>query len=224
MDNIQRIDNIIDELKKKIGAIDQAELEEVSLTEEQLEIKSFLDERRIKYLIHFTDAENISSIKEHGILSIEQIAKLLTDEIISSEPKVNDLDRYDNELNYISLSVSGMNQFLYKVFRYGKQTIEHGVAIVIDASMLYKEIDTPRIYCNTNAANSEVIKGTDIESFKLLFEEVVDYGMRHFERDAEKRCSFEPTDIQAEILWNKCVPTKYIVCYWDLEEDFFYGN
>ena len=106
MDNIQRIDNIIEELKNKIGFADQEEKRETALTAKQLEIKSFLDERRIKYLIHFTDAENIQSIRENGILSVEQLKNT------GLSFKANDENRYEAALDYISLSVSGINQYL----------------------------------------------------------------------------------------------------------------
>ena len=218
MDNASKIDSILEELKQKVSAIELPELVEADFSDEQIALKALLENRRIRYLIHFTDAKNIPFIRANGILSVEQLEKRRI------TYKQNDEYRKDNEPDYISLSVSGINQYVYRTFRYSNQSIEHGVAVVINAEILYKEFNTRRIYCNTNAANSEVNKGTDIESFKMLFEEVLDYGMRHFERDIEKKCSFEPTDIQAEILWNKCVSTKYIVCYWDLEEDFFYGN
>lgn len=224
MDNAFKIDEIIEDLTSKIGNRDLNTIGVESLSDEQQAIKTFLEEHRIRYLIHFTDAKNIPSIKEKGILSVKQLNK---DEILFIS---NDKDRYDNQLDYISLSVSGMNQFLYKTFRYSKQAIEHGVAVVIDSSILYKEVSTPRIYCNTNAATSDSKKGSSLVDFEAMFADIVEYWVqsaleqRVIDRSSEKRASYEPTDIQAEILWNKCVPTEYIVCYWDLEEDFFYGN
>ena len=221
MDNVTRIDAIIEDLKTKVDA-PKAE-ENQPLSEEQVSIKNFLDERRIHYLVHFTDKKNIENIKSKGILSVEQL---------KSEKTVyvsNDEKRKDNEPDYISLSISGINQYVYKMFRYSNQTIEHGVAVVIDAKMLYKEIDTPRIYCNTNAATVEANKGDSLDAFMAMFADVVEYstlsgGNREINRNTENRNSFEPTDIQAEILWNKRVSADYILFYWDLEEDFFYGN
>ena len=221
MDNATKIDYILEDLRSKVE-LPKAE-ENQPLSEEQFSIKNFLDERRIHYLVHFTDKKNIENIKSKGILSVEQL---------KSEKTVyvsNDENRKDNEPDYISLSISGINQYVYKMFRYSNQTIEHGVAVVIDAKMLYKEIDTPRIYCNTNAATAEANKGDSLDAFMAMFADVVEYstligGKREINRNTENRNSFEPTDIQAEILWNKCVPTEYILFYWDLEEDFFYGN
>ena len=221
MDIAIKIDAILEDLKSKVNLHVPAGY--TDLSQEQLEIKSILDERRIHYLVHFTDKKNVKSIKEKGILSLEELKKGKTAFVM------NDEIRKDNEPDYISLSVSGINQLVYKRFRYSNQTIEHGVAVVIDAAMLYKEIDTPRIYCTTNAATTESRKGGSLDSFRDMFADVVEYstlmsGKREIDRNAEKRNSFEPTDVQAEILWNKCVPTDYIMFYWDLEEDFFYGD
>lgn len=223
MDNSVRIDTIIEDLKSKTGSRYSEPVNSGTLSVEQLSIKRFLEERGIYYLIHFTDATNVPSIRINGILSVEQLKKR------KISYRNNDEYRQDNEPDYISLSISGMNHYLYRTFKYNKQTIEHGVAVVINADILYKEIDTPRIYCNTNAATAGGNKGNTLADFRAMFADTVEYtttsvGERKINRSAERRTSYEPTDTQAEILWNKCVPLEYIYCYWDLEEDFFYGN
>ena len=224
MENFVRLDKIIEDLKQKMNYIDLQSSDEFSLTDEQLQLKNFLDERRIHYLIHFTDAQNITSIRKNGILSVEELS------LKNVDYKSNDAYRQDKELDYISLSVSGMNRYLYRTFKNIAQTIEHGVAVIINAEMLYKELSMRRFYCNTNAATAEVSKGETLNDFKAMFADVVSYTtksseeMRKIDRQLEKRASYEPTDIQAEILWEKHIPTDYILCYWDLEEDFFYGN
>ena len=223
MDNISKINSILGELRQKVFVTEQPKFAELALSEEQLALKDFLDNRRIRYLIHFTDAKNVPSIRENGILSVEQLNKR------KIAYKQNDEYRKDNEPDYISLSISGMNQYVYRSFRYSNQTIEHGVAIVINAEMLYREFDTHRIYCSTNAATSEASKGDSIDDFNAMFADLVEYttlsgGERKIDRYKENRASYETTDIQAEILWNRCVPAEYILFCWDLEEDFFYGN
>lgn len=217
------IDKIIEELKQKLNYTYTKEVSDLPLSDEQLAIKKFLDERRIHYLIHFTDAKNIASIKENGILSIEELKKRGLVYIR------NDENRHDNAPDYISLSVSGINQYLYRTFKNINQTIEHGVAVIINAELLYKEIDTSRIYCNTNAATATSNKGEALKDLEVMFSDTVEYitamGVeRKIDRNVERRASYESTDIQAEILWNKRVPPEYIMFYWDLEEDFFYGD
>ena len=223
MDNASKIDSILEELKQKVSVTERTEFTEELFSDEQTALKKILANRRIRYLIHFTDAKNITSIRENGILSVEQLEKR------KITYKHNDEYRKDNEPDYISLSISGMNQYVYRSFRYSNQSIEHGVAVVIDAEMLYRELGTHRIYCNTNAATAEANKGASIDDFNAMFADIVEYttltgGERKIDRHKENRASYETTDIQAEILWNRCVPAEYILFCWDLEEDFFYGN
>ena len=221
--NSEKIDAIISDLEDKLDGDFSVRENDSFLSNKQKEIKSFLDIHRIKYLIHFTDRQNIPSILKHGILSVEELKKRKIEYVF------NDVNRQDNETDYISLSVSNMNQFVYRSFRYDKESIKHGVAIVIDAKILYKEINVSRYYCNTNAANNEVCKGDEIDDLEKMFSEVVNYSMddeteRYYDRSIDKRKSYETTDMQAEILWKNNVPINYIMCCWDLENDFFYNN
>lgn len=218
MDNAAKIDAILEDLRSRIEPPKPKSDE--TLSSAQMELKNFLKERRINYLVHFTDERNINSIKENGILSIKQLNKRQASYVS------NDENRNDNKHDYISLSVSGINQPVYKTFRYVKQTLEHGVAVVIDADMLYKEIGTHRIYCSTNAATTVSHKGDSFDSLKAMFGEVVEYstsagGKKEVSRRDKNRFASEPTDTQAEILWSKRVPQEYILFYWDLEVDFF---
>lgn len=211
-----QLNRIIAELKEKIPFAAHNVAREMDLSIEQKAIKKFLDDRGIHYLIHFTDAENVASIKKNGILSVEELKR-------HHIPfKSNDDARHDNALDYISLSISEMNQFVYRAYRYDRKTIQHGVKVIIDAAILYLEINTPRTYSNTNAANSNAVKGENIEALQGMFLDSVEYDDRHFDRLKKLPC--QTTDLQAEILWHRRVPSKYILCFWDIEEDFFYGN
>lgn len=220
---LEVLDKIISDLEKKVSKIIIDDNEDIILSEEQKKIKKFLHEHGIRYLIHFTDAKNIPSIKENGILSIEQL------KINKLNYLKNDTNRLDHELDYISLSISNINKYVYRNFRYNNNSIEHGVAIVINAEILYKEINNNRIYCETNAATANTRKGSNIEALYAMFDDKINYLLsngeeRVIDRKIEKRVLYETTDLQAEILWNKCVPSKYIAFYWDLEEEFFYGD
>lgn len=223
METIMQINKIIKDLTDKLGHATCTVTEAPSLSQEQLLIKNFLEERNIFYLIHFTDEKNIPSIKQHGLLSVSQLER---QNITYTR---NDENRNDHRLDYISLSISGMNEPVYKSFRYGQHTIEHGIAIVINASILYEKIDVPRIYCVTNAATSNASKGSSFNDLLALFSPQIEYTLssgakKTFIRGKLGRAEDMPTDPQSEILWKGSIPLDYIYCYWDLEEDFFYGN
>ena len=76
----------------------------------KLEIINILKNRNITKLIHFTDIRNMPSILEHGILP----PKRLKEDGI--EPHSNDPNRFDNQLEGISVSVMKRNQHVLKKF------------------------------------------------------------------------------------------------------------
>lgn len=168
------------------------------LSKEQLELKAFLEKRKIKYLVHFTNIKNVESIKKHGILSVQELTQR---KIPFSN---NDVNRYDRMLDYISLSVTRPNKYVLESFK-ENGTLKDVNLIYIDASILYEEISVPRIYCDRNAASSSCQKGSTLSDFENMF-----LNNKAYDRYECYRDNNEPTDTQAEILFNKKVDVKYI--------------
>lgn len=169
-----------------------------NLSIDQLEIKSFLEKRKIKYLVHFTNSKNIDSIKQHGILSVQELNRL------GIRFNNNDENRYDHMLDYISLSVTQPNKYVLKKFK-ENGTLSEVSLIYIDSAILYEEISTPRVYCDRNAAKGSCQKGSSLSDFENMFSNNKEYDRYEHYRDDN-----EPTDTQAEILFNKKVDVKYI--------------
>lgn len=176
------------------------------LTQNQQRIKSFLDERGIKYLVHFTDQRNIPSIRQHGLLPVSMLEERTICYVH------NDDGRNDNYRNGISLSISAENEFVRSSFEneYPDRVYKR---IAIDASVLYLET-TSRIYCQTNAATVSGHKGSDVEDLMAMFANQVCYTLRNSNEprilNRMGRASNQPTDVQAEILWLGNIPTKYL--------------
>lgn len=174
------------------------------LSSEQLAIKKYIEERNIKYLVHFTNIKNIPTIKKYGLLSVNLLNKN------NIEFSRNDFNRFDNYPDGISISITHINESLYNKFRIQNKLSEY-VIIKIDPSILYLE-PNKRIYCQTNAATTNGKKGESLIDFKEMFAEFVSYentsGYHEFNR---KYLSInETTDSQAEILWFDNVPLKYL--------------
>lgn len=169
-----------------------------NLSLDQLEIKTFLEKRKIKYLVHFTNSKNIDSIKQHGILSVQELNRR------GIRFNNNDENRYDRMLDYISLSVTQPNKYVLKKFK-ENGTLNEVSLIYIDAAILYEEISTPRLYCDRNAAKGSCQKGSSLSDFENMFSNNKEYDRYEHYRDDN-----EPTDTQAEILFNKKVDVKYI--------------
>ena len=168
------------------------------LSKDQISIKSFLEKRKIKYLVHFTNSKNIDSIKQHGILSVQELTRR------GIRFNNNDENRYDRMLDYISLSVTQPNKYVLKKFK-ENGTLNEVSLIYIDAAILYEEISTPRVYCDRNAAKGSCQKGSSLSDFENMFSNNKEYDRYEHYRDDN-----EPTDTQAEILFNKKVDVKYI--------------
>lgn len=189
------------------------------LTNEQKELKRFLESRNIHYLVHFTDKQNYESIKANGILSINRakqknVRLKVNDSNISSHniEKSLNVERED----YISLSVSSVNRDLLNAYRFNNN-INNFVILYIDASILWKEIGTHRIYCDRNASCSSVRFGNKLENFKDMFVNNISYMTfegRYYDNDRVRdgTNSNQTTNPRAEIwFYGEIDYKKYVV-------------
>ena len=207
-------------LKKRSAVVPALDQDSVDvLTEEQVEIKKFLESRGIKYLVHFTDKENYDSIMENGILSVSEgkrrgIELRVKDNRISSN-KTFPYMKSDNQ-DYISLSVTNVNTDLIRAYR-ASGRIKNIIVIYIDASVLWKEIESDRIYCNMNASKYEVSFSRELKGFEDMFaERITQYDFitgipTTYDRNSDKRNSNETTNPKAEILFEKRIDPKYFI-------------
>ena len=183
-------------------------ISDVTVVEDKDRIKQILEERKIKYLVHFTDSKNIESIKAHGILSRKE---LIDKKLFFT---YNDRHRVDQKLDYISLSISKANFFLLNAFR-NSGPLENPVVIYLDAKLLYEEFDTIRFYCDRNAAANFCEKGNTVDFFENMFKETLSYKTMvnefNYDRAKDGRKTCETTDPQAEILFHRRIDPKYIV-------------
>lgn len=163
-------------------------------------IKKVVQDRGIEKLYHFTSAENLSSIFEHGILSRSE----LREQGIS--PVINDENRLDDWYSGISLSVSWPNyQFFQRVkSKYPERTY---ALLELDPSILY-ELDCA--FFPTNAANKEMKKmHLQERQSAAAFEELFQDRDGYYRKRHETQACFT-TDPQAEVFSFDSIPTKYI--------------
>ena len=198
-DGIQKVYYKSGELKEEIFD------EETPQTNYYPEIKRFLEERGIEYLVHFTDMANISSIKRNGLLSRAFLQRR------GMGFRFNDNVRLDDSLDYISLSITNHNKDVYQSF-VKKGSIQRGAFIYIDASILYKE-SNDRLYCVTNAASAKCPKGRTLSDLEQMFDDVVYFKANGIEQQKVRydKADNEPTHEQAEILYQGSIDPKYII-------------
>lgn len=187
-----------------------------NLTSEQLEIKQFLEERGIQYLVHFTDASRIDSIKENGICSPKEgkrrgIKIIVNDNDISAHKA----ERYMKSTSddYISLTITTMNEKVLSAYK-ARHGIKSAKRILIDARILWKEIESDRIYCDMNASSGSLHCGSDINALRAMFAPSVEQIKYNGERTVDTRNGKPknvPTHKQAEILFQSRIDPKYFI-------------
>ena len=193
-------------------------------------ILNILETRKITQLIHFTKRQNVNSILNNGLLSLQELKKR------NLEYVYNDPERRDDWNYAISLSITYKNSFLFESFkRRQKLNDSDFVEIKIDPSVI---VENECIFCDTNAASHtfDQYRQNDDElamlktwlAFDGMFKETV---KRHTlnERGKIKRFNQKPNETtcsQAEIcLIGNIQPEKFInleeykiLSFWDKVE------
>ena len=173
------------------------------------EIINIIKKRNITKLIHFTDIRNMPSILEHGILP----PKRLKEDGI--EPHSNDPDRFDNQLEGISVSIMKRNQHVLKKFH--NRDPRQWVEIEINPDVA---VTKNCLFYQTNASNGKYkdIKEEYLRSskaFASMFDDRVITKGKTYTRDNKK--SFEPTDEQAEIIVRWKIPKRKILSWKEID-------
>lgn len=162
--------------------------------------KEILD-RGIEQLIHFTPTINLLSIfEQRKLLSRALLEKNDIDDTILDFIEFLDDIRFDDK-NYINLSVSSPNYFLFNRFRERTQDKSYinWCVLKIHPQYIYKK-DT--LFSVTNAASSIAKRvygiSDEIQKFRKLFENGLSLKFGIVQRGSLK--SKYPTDVQAEVL------------------------
>lgn len=176
-----------------------------------------IEKRGIEYLIHFTPTLNLYSILEQErLMSRATLENLDIEQFdIMDYAKFSDDIRYDDK-NYINLSLSCPNTYLFSKFRQKTSndfTINWCV-LTIHPKHIY---DSETLFSVTNAASSAAkrqfgISG-EIKKFRQLFSEELNIntfnGNRHIVRGSI--ANKYPTDVQAEVLVKDSIPSESII-------------
>jgi hypothetical protein len=193
----------------------------MSLKPNHKEFQKEIKQREIEYLIHFTPTINLFSILENNeLMSRNKLENLDIEQFdILDYVRFTDDVRYDDK-NYINLSLSGPNTFLFSKFRQKTKddfTINWCV-IKLNPKHIY---DNETLFSITNAASNAAKKqfgiSGDLDKFKMLFTEQLNIntynGVRTISRNSA-RLKY-PTDVQAEVLVKDRISSDSIlaVCF-----------
>lgn len=158
-----------------------------------------INNRNIKYLIHFTSEENIDSIIQNGLIprGLIDLNKCI----------VNDEIRLDGYLNYSSFSIGFPNFKMLWKYRNEKNTkyciIGFNVNLLLDKECLF---------CFTNAASSHILKLSINElKGKEAFNKMYEDNVLGYDREELNLPDAWPTDPQAEVLIKGIIEPTYIL-------------
>jgi len=161
------------------------------LCERARTIRGLVNDRKIPFLVHFTQVENLPSILKHGLFSVARTEENDI-EVIS-----NDHLRLDGHPNGISLSIAFPNSKMF--YKYRKMRTESNwVVLVVDPSVLWTH---DCAFYSRNAADHRMraIPPEKLNSAKALNELFSELdGLPS--REEQKLKSHDTTDVQAEVL------------------------
>lgn len=164
-------------------------------------MNKILQEKNIKYLFHFTRAENLENILKYGLLP----RSVLYENGITSS--VNDDYRYDNCENAVCTSIGFPNYKMFYALRKQNPGVDWAV-LLLDAQIL---CDYDCAFCCENAGSATIYQ-TDIKSRKgkEAFLKLFDEQEGRCSRNEMNLPSCYPTNPQAEVLVFANIPVKYI--------------
>jgi len=153
-------------------------------------IRDAASRRRIRFLMHFTQAANISSIVRHGFLSRHAMSEREIDGYASARRRIDQRD------DAVSVSVASFNPVMFA----SKRTAAAGAAwvvLLLEPSILW----THRCrYLPRNAASREVINHRGRMDGPWAFERLFSDEFRHHR--------FGGTDYRSETGLPDCLPTR----------------
>lgn len=157
--------------------------------------------RGVTRLCHFTKLQSLTHIitSENGVLASSSIRQ--------DTKNVNDMVRYDGELNFVCCSVQYPNSWFFK-----KSMQDNPDIIFRDWVVLYIELSILKYknakFCPCNASRS---KGAFISGNMNNIESIFAVSVSTFKyQRSPSMLSSCPTDGQAEILIEDNIPRKYI--------------
>lgn len=167
-------------------------------------MKSFLDSRGIKYLVHFTRLENKESIKEDGLLSLAAARR--------KGICIKQHDGSNPEHVYLSIEFPNYSMF------YKKRIESQGewIVVLLDAYAILSELKCS--FSNDNSARHDIIGDNGYEALDNgSYSQLVNL-FNETNRSALCKNNWT-TNHQAEVIVEDYVPPKYVEKFIEKSED-----
>jgi hypothetical protein len=180
---------------------DEAEYLDAKYEEEMRrkdDIRDVVDELKVPALVHFTQLSNLENILKEGLYSRSKVGE---------DVNINDELRLDGREDTISTSIAFPNSRMFYKYRQEKGGLWCVVAI---SKRVLWELDC--LFCKHNAADANISSQPDsVLSEPKALKSMYDEHNHLDSREDQKLRKYDPTDVQAEVLVKKHIPSKYIV-------------
>lgn len=156
---------------------------------------------QVPYLLHFTRAANLPPIMAHGLYPIGRAHE------IGANPHINDQYRWDGHRNGTSVSIGFPNcQMLYK-YRMAEPAVDWAILVVHPSILWTKNC----AFCRYNAADGRISNQPlpnlmTPQAFTGMYDEIEGITSR----EEQKLKTYDPTDVQAEVLVFDVIEPQYI--------------
>lgn len=165
------------------------------------DFKETLERENIKSIYHFTDYQNIESIKKHGGLYSWKLCenKNIPIAMPGGSFTSRSLDSYHNLEDYVRLCFSRNHPMMYVAINEGR--ITNPAILEIDPEVVYWKQTR---FSDMNATKNGHRQGSTIDDFKRIKFDVVKQ-INHFNLSDEDKPFY-----QAEVMVKSFIPLKYI--------------
>lgn len=185
-----------------------------------IDIANEVNKRGIKHLVHFTPTINLMSIiEQQALISRAGLESLGIEQFdVLDYVQFTDSIRYDDK-NYINLSITTPNKFLFKRFRDRTKddpTLSWCILLINIEPVYWQDTLFSVTNAASRAAQSYGINGS-VETFKKMFSSELMTKQKIFR--APNYPDNQTTDFQAEVLVKDRLSLEYIekVCFSDEE-------
>lgn len=157
---------------------------------------------QIPYLLHFTRVVNLPTIMAHGLYPIGRVHE------IGAVPIINDQYRLDGHRNSTSISIGFPNCQMFYKYRMADTEVEWAILVLHPSILWVKNC----AFCRHNAADGRIstlplANLMTPRSFIGMYDEIE--GMTT--REEQKLKSYDPTDVQAEVLVFDVIEPQYVI-------------
>lgn len=163
-------------------------------------VQKIVENRSIKYLLHFTRIENLPGILRHGIIPVGVADKF------NINPIINDQLRLDGYKNSTSISIGFPNHRMLYKYRQENPNSDW-VVIVIDPSILWNK---ECAFCKHNAADTRISK-LGLQELLTPNALLSMFDIVGSEESRDRLKTYDPTDDQAEVLVFGIIEPCYII-------------